>query len=79
MTDLSNLDNFLLESDFQIINEFTGEELLKNNTEAHMNEDVRYFISRLAKAISRHKKETCRRKCFLRKRNGGDQQYKEEI
>lgn len=68
MTDLSNLYNFLLESDFQTINEFIGEGLLKNNTKAQMNEDVRYFISKLAKAISTHKKETCRRKCFLRKR-----------
>lgn len=70
MTDLSNLYNFLLESDFQTINEFIGEGVLKNNTKAQMNEDVRYFISKLAKAISIHKKETCCRKCFFRKKGG---------
>lgn len=68
MTDLSNLDNFLLESDFNTINEFIGEKLLKNNTEVQISEDVKYFINRLARAIYRHKKETCIRKCFLRKR-----------
>ena len=67
MTDLSNLDNFLLEADFTLINDFIGEKLLENNTETPMNKDVRYFIRRLAEAIYRHKKETCHRKCFLRK------------
>lgn len=68
MTDLSNLDNFLLEADFQVINDFIGEKLLENNTKTPISEDVRCFIRSLAKAIYRHKKETCRRKCFLRKR-----------
>lgn len=68
MTDLSNLDNFLLEADFEAINDFIGEKLLENNTKVPMSKDVRYFISMLAKAIYRHRKETCHRKCFLRKR-----------
>ena len=68
MTDLSNLNNFLLEADFNVINDFIGEKLLENNTEAQMSEDVRCFIRSLAEAIYRHKKEICHRKCFLRKR-----------
>ena len=67
MTDLSNLNNFLLEADFEVINDFIGEKLLENNTKVQMSKDVRYFIRRLTEAIYRQKKETCRRKCFFRR------------
>ena len=68
MTDLSNLYNFLLEADFNVINAFIGENLLKNNTKARMSEDVRYFTRRLAEAIYKHKEEVCLRKCPIRRR-----------
>ena len=68
MTDLSNLDNFLLEADFQIINGFIGKDVLRNNPNMKPGKDVRDFISVLAKAIAWHYGSSCKRRCPLRKR-----------
>lgn len=67
MTDLSNLDNFLLEADLKIINAFIREELLKNNPEIQISEDVRYFFSRLARKIKYTEKLICHRNCIIRR------------
>ena len=68
MTDLSNLDNFLLEADFETINDFIGEKLLENNPKMPPEDCIREFVHKLAEAIYRHKKEVCLRRCPIRRR-----------
>ena len=66
MTDLSNLDNFLLQSYCDKINEFVGEEIIK--TIGGPDKDVKNFLEKLSNAIHRHNQMTCCRKCFFRKK-----------
>ena len=68
MTDLSNLDNFLLEADFQIINGFIGKDILRNSPDMKPSKSVRDFISVLANAIATHYDGSCKRRCPFRKK-----------
>jgi hypothetical protein len=71
MTNLENIDSFLLQDDIDTINKFIGDPLAINvdkNAE-DVDESTRAFLYRLAKKI----KETntgkiCRRECPFRKK-----------
>ena len=67
MTDLSNLPRFLLEADFEVINDFLGETLLVPSDKVPDGE-LREFISKLANKIIKSRDTSCKRRCPFRRK-----------
>lgn len=74
MTNLENIDFFLLSTDIDVINNFIGgkEPTIKFNSDTYkgkISENTIEFFSRLANAIRKLDKcNDCKRKCIFRKK-----------
>lgn len=67
MTDLSNLDNFLLDANIETVNRFLGEELVCRPDNEKISASEREFWAKLAHKIHETDKKVCLRKCFFRR------------
>lgn len=74
MTNLENIDFFLLSTDIDVINNFIGgkELAIKFNSDVYkgkISSSTIEFFNRLANAIRKYDKcKNCKRKCIFRKR-----------